>query len=378
MVVANVARPSSHACGFAAFTHHSTMLRTLTAAAILLATTSTPAADAWPALPTKNAEVEIPAQEWPFRPGPRTITVNIFYPGGSLNGVTPEMGLFLTLHNWGGTKSSGTADPQSLVDRLNVIALTVEYLQSSDKEDATEPYDYGYLQALDCLRALWFVHHGLTEAGRQFDGSRIFACGGSGGGNVSLMVNKLAPRTFTCIIDMCGMAKLSDDMAFGLPEGSTVNARYSQDPASPNFLRPGHQELVFVGNPTHAQSMHDLGSTGTIVIVHGEQDITCPYPDAQEMAANLAAAGLTVEPHWIGPDNLDGTVFKSAGHPLGNRTEIVFHVAGDILATDGARAGHRTGPTDFERREDIVYSTTDGRYVISYASGYPVGRFESR
>jgi len=96
------------------------------------------------------------------------------------------------------------------------------------------------------------------------------------------------------------------------------------------------------------------------------------------MAANLAAAGLTVEPHWIGPDDLDGEVFKSAGHSLGNRTEIVFRVAGDILANDGARAGHRPGPTDFERREDIIYETTDGRYVISYAAGYPVGTFEGR
>lgn len=353
------------------------MIRTLTAAAILLLSATYVRADeseTWPTLPTTNAEVEIPVQEWPLHPGPRTVKFSIFYPGGSLEGVTPETGLFLTLHNWGGTKSSGTADPQVLVDRLDVIALTVEYLQSSDKPEATEPYDYGYLQALDCLRALWFVHHGLTEAGRPFDGRRIFACGGSGGGNVSLMVNKLAPRTFTCIIDMCGMAKLSDDMAFGLPEGSSVNARYSRDPASPNYLRPGHQELVFVGNPAHAKTMHDVGSTGTIVIVHGEDDTTCPYPDAQEMAANLTAAGLTVEPHWIGPDDLDGTVFKSAGHPLGNRTEIVFRVAGDILATDGTRAG----PTDFERREDVVYETTDGRYVISYAAGYPVGRFEAK
>jgi predicted esterase len=357
------------------------MLRTVTAAAIILsAITCVPAADSetWPALPEQNAEVEIPAQEWPLHPGPRTVKFSIFYPGGSIEGVTPETGLFLTLHNWGGTKSSGTADPQTLVDRLNVIAMTVEYLQSNSRTETVEPYDYGYLQSLDALRVLWFVHHGLAEAGRKFDGSRIFACGGSGGGNVSLMANKLAPRTFTCIIDMCGMPKLSDDMAFGLPGGSEINSGYARDPADPHYLAPGHQELRYVGHPDHAKAMHNLNSTCTIVIVHGEQDMTCPYEDAREMAANLAAAGLIVEPHWIGPEDLDGTVFKSAGHPLGSRTEIVFRVAGDILATDGARAGHRSGPTDFERGEDIAYETTDGRFVISYVTGYPVGRFESR
>ncbi|MFO1092886.1 MAG: prolyl oligopeptidase family serine peptidase [Planctomycetaceae bacterium] len=224
---------------------------------------------------------------------------------------------------------------------------------------------------------MWFVHHGLTERGVKFDGSRIFACGGSGGGNVSLMANKLAPRTLTCIIDMCGMPKLSDDMAYNLPGGTKVNARYVRDPADPRFLSPGRQELLFVGNPRHARIMHELGCTCAIVIVHGREDIICPYDDAREMAANLQEAGLTVEPHWIGPDDLDGTVFKSAGHPLGNRTEIVFRVAGDLLARDGARVAHRQGPTDFERGNEVVYPTTDGRYVISYATGYPVGRFEA-
>lgn len=332
----------------------------------------------WPALPHQNADVEIPAQEWPLRPGPRTISVGVHYPQGTLNGVTAETGLMLTLHNWGGTRASGTADPYALAERLNVVAITVEYLQSGRKPDAPEPYDYGYLQALDSLRALWFVHDGMRQTGRPFDGGRVFACGGSGGGNVSLMVNKLAPRTFSCIIDMCGMPRLTDDIAFNLPGGSSANARYVRDPAHPHYLTPGRRELVFVGNPPHARTMHELGSTCTIVIVHGEDDTTCPYPDAQEMAANLAAAGLNVEPHWIGPDDLDGVVFKSAGHPLGNRTEIVFRVAGDLLASDGARAVRRTGATDFERREDIVYETTDGRYVISYTDGFPTGRFEPR
>jgi hypothetical protein len=333
---------------------------------------------AWPALPERNADVVIPAQEWPLHPGPRTVSVGVHYPQGSLAGVTPETGLMLTLHNWAATGASGTADPAALAERLNVVAMTVEYLQSGEPADATDPYDYGYLQALDALRGLWWLHQGLTRAERPFDGSRIFACGGSGGGNVSLMVNKLAPRTFSCIVDICGMPKLTDDIAYNLPGGSTANARYSRDPADPHYLTPGRRELVFVGNPQHAAVMRELGSTCTIVIVHGEDDTTCPFPDAQEMAANLGAAGLTVEPHWIGPADIDGVAFKNLGHSLGDRTEFVFRVAGDLLAGDGARAVHRPGPTDFDRREDVVYETSDGRHVISYARGFPIGCFEPR
>src|SRR5262245_14847049 len=90
------------------------MSRALIAPTILLASVLVVPgghAETWPTLPRTNAEVEIPAQEWPLHPGPRTVKFSIFYPGGSLEGVTPDTGLFLTLHNWGGMKADGTADP---------------------------------------------------------------------------------------------------------------------------------------------------------------------------------------------------------------------------------------------------------------------------
>ena len=71
-----------------------------------------------------------------------------------------------------------------------------------------------------------------------FASGRIYATGGSGGGNVSLMANKLAPRTFACTIDLCGMKKLSDDIAYNLPGGSGLDARWSRDPKSSNYLSP--------------------------------------------------------------------------------------------------------------------------------------------
>src|SRR5204863_409622 len=133
-------------------------------------------------------------------------------PGGELRQVKPTTGLMLSLHNWGGRGFAGTADAKSLAERFNVVAVGVDYLQSGDNasNDIPEPYDFGYLQALDALRALHFVFDGLQSRGIAFAKGRIFATGGSGGGNVTLMVNKLAPRTFACVIDLCGMARLTD------------------------------------------------------------------------------------------------------------------------------------------------------------------------
>ncbi|MBI5686598.1 MAG: DUF2920 family protein [Verrucomicrobia bacterium] len=336
-------------------------------------------AGAAPALPDGAGTVSIPAQEWPLKPGPRQITVHIRYPGGEskIESVRPTTGLMLSLHNWGGTNFVGTADPAVLAQRFDVVAIGVDYLQSGKQASILdpEPYDFGWLQALDALRALHFVFDGLKQRGIKFDSTRIFTTGGSGGGNVSLMANKLAPRTFTAVIDMCGMKKLSDDVAFNLPGGSKLNARYVRDSAHPFHLTPDAQELRFLGNPAHLATMKRLGCAAKIFTVHGVEDFTCT--DADEFAANMKASGLDFTYVRVTKDMLDGKVFTSAGHALGNRTLIVGHVAGKYLDRRSPDALHRRGPTDFERKEDIRYATTNGAWIVSYDKGYPVGRFEA-
>ena len=210
---------------------------------------------AWPPLPAADAAVEIPAQEWPRRPGPRQVRVLVHYPGGKLANVTAATGIMLSLHNWGGVDCAGTADPQTLADKLNVVALCVNYLQSGkqDSIEGPEPYDFGYLQGLDALRAVWWMQASLQAQRLAFAEGRIFSTGGSGGGNVALMANKLAPRTFACVVDLCGMKKLSADIAFHLPGGSDLDARWSRDPASPSYLSPDEQDLRFVGQSGHLQ-----------------------------------------------------------------------------------------------------------------------------
>lgn len=338
------------------------------------------AADDWPKLPEKNAAVEIPAQEWPQRPGPRTVRVLVHYPNGELASVNSQTGLMLTLHNWGGTDCVGTASPTELARRLNVVALCVNYLQSGQKDsiEGPEPYDFGYLQALDALRALHWMFAGLKTGGHEFASGRIYCTGGSGGGNVTLMANKLAPRTFTCVIDMCGMKKLSDEVAFNLPGNGGLNARWSRDPSSSSYLSPDEQQLRFVGLPEHLKVMRDLGTTCKILEVHGVDDSTTNYQHAIEMVNNMKQAEIDVEPHFITKDRIDGKIFTTTGHALGNRTLIVFDVAGKYILPDSPESFLRKAPTDFELKEDVRYPTKNGEFVISYKDGFPVGRFNQR
>ena len=334
-------------------------------------------AQIWPELPAENNVVELPAQEWPLRPGPRSIRVLVHYPRQQLSA---ETGLMLSLHNWGGVDCIGTAVPQTLADRWNLVVLCVNYLQSgpADSIQGPEPYDCGYLQSLDALRSLWWVRDRLLASKRSFDDGRIYATGGSGGGNVTLMSNKLAPRTFACVIDMCGMKKLSDDVAYDLPGGTTLNARWSRDSKHPYSLSPGHQELRFVGCLEHLWAMQRMQSLSKIIVVHGVEDDVCPFADAEEMVNLMRRFGIDVEPHFITKEDLDGVAFQSAGHSLGDRTEIVIRMADRYLRVNSPQALRRTSPTDFERREEIRYRTSDGEFIISYQNGYPVGRFEPK
>ncbi len=332
-------------------------------------------ADEFPDLPEKNHHLLIPAQEWPLKPGPRTVKVYLHYPGKELKNVNSQTGLMLNLHNWGGTYHTGAANPQELADRYHVIVICVDYLQSGNQREKMLPYDFGYLQSLDALRSLYFVYNGLTVKEIAFASDRIYCTGGSGGGNITLMTNKLAPRTFACSIDISGMAKLTDDIAFDLPGGSILNARYSQDSSNPNYLSPDRKQLHFVGDPKHLQVMKKIGNQNHLIVVHGKTDIACLFQDAEEMVKNFRSAGLNVESHFIDEKNSGGTVFKNSGHSLGNRTLILYKVADQYLLPDGKNSRKLNGSTDFERKEIIKYPTANGTYEISYEKGYPVGRF---
>jgi len=151
-------------------------------------------------------------QEYEFAPGARQVVMYVKEPDMGINANT---GLMLLLHNWGGYYTMTVPWCDALSNRYNVIAISVDYLQSGQNMHEEVPYDHGLLQAMDCLRALYQVQEQLKAKGVAFNPRRVYSAGGSGGGNVSLMVNKLAPSTFRCIVDMCGMPGLTDDIAFG-------------------------------------------------------------------------------------------------------------------------------------------------------------------
>lgn len=338
---------------------------------------------ATPKLPEVNGSVVIQVRDDPSGPA-RPVTIYLRYPGkpkgaGQLANVSATTGLMLDLHNWGGVSFEGAPSPDVLANTFDVISIGVQYYQSGDKDDPKDPvpYDFGYLQTMDALRALHFVYQSLSDAHHPFDRSRIYGAGGSGGGNVIQMCNKFAPRTFACIVDLSGMASLTDDMAFNLPGGSTANARFSRDKSSPAYLAPGMQEIRDLGNPAHLALAARLGNHCKVVVIHGEEDQSCLASDKRRVVQAMREAGLDVEPHIISKADVDGKLIKNDAHSIGNRTELLIHFAGEYMSPGSAKMCRLNGPSDFERNEIITYPTTDGQYRISFKNGAPTLTFKT-
>lgn len=320
-------------------------------------------------MPEAKKLIQIPGQEYRFRPGQREFTVYVRYPD---KGVNDNTGLMLLSHNWGGTWKYTAPWCDLLSNRFNLICLSVDYLQSGEVKHDQVPYDHGLLQAVDCLRALYVVQQELDSKKIKFNRRRIYAAGASGGGNVSLMVNKLAPASFACIIDLCGMPGLTDQIAYGIGK---LNAGYSKDPASPKYLSPAMQEIRDPGNPVHLAIQKKLNPGNKVVIVHGLDDQSCNPADKMLIASVMVRANFRPDTHFLTGNDVDGVIVRNTAHSLGNRPEIISKFGGNYIAEDGKFAALIQGKSDFDAQNEIVYPVTGGKYIISF-KGMPTVRFE--
>ncbi len=332
------------------------------------------AAPARAKLPEMSGKVEIEVRDDPAKPA-RKLAVHLVYSRNRLSTVTAKTGVMLSLHNWGGTIWDNTPNPNFLAENYDLLVIGVTYYQSGDKDSDPEPYDYSYLQTMDALRALHYVYQGLKDEGHPFDATRIYCTGGSGGGHVTQMASKFAPNTFACIVDLSGMASLTDDIAYHLPGGSPANARYSQDPASPAWLPPDMQEIRDLGHPGHLALQAKSENHCKIVFIHGEDDPVCLAADKHRVVDAMRAAGLDVDPHFITKADVDGKLFMNSGHAIGDRTRLLAHFAEKYLSPQSDQMCRLTKPNDFDRRAIVAYPTSKGVHTITYSAEGPVLTF---
>lgn len=314
------------------------------------------------------------AQEWPIMPGERTVKMYVREPD---NGVNKNTGFMLLLHNWGGSYKQTAEWCDTLANLYNVVAISVDYLQSNEvKLSPGIPYDHGYLQAMDCIRAIYVVRKKLLDAGVVFNENRYYAAGGSGGGNVSLMCNKFAPHTFACTLDMCGMPGLTAEIAFG--KGG-LNAGYSNDPASQSFLSADMSEIRNPGNPVHLKIQYAANPGNKVIIVHGIDDKSCSAADKIQIFHNLVSAGFKPDGHFLTEWSvLNQPGVQTTNHTIGNRLTVIQSFGNDYFlpAPKGRLAASTCDKNDFQRGGKISYPTSGGNYIIDYSQDMPIIKFE--
>ncbi len=303
-------------------------------------------------------------QEYRFAPGPREVEMYVREPAAGINSNT---GLMLLLHNWGGTWEQTVPWCNVLADRYNLITISVNYLQSGETKHDKIPYDHGLLQTLDCLRAIYTVQQQLEKADVKWNSKRLYAAGGSGGGNVSQMVNKLAPSSFACIVDICGMPGLTDEIAFGK---GNLNAGYSDDPESPKFLTKAMQEIRDPGHLPHLRTFKKINPNNKVVIVHGQDDYSCAVVDKIRIFKNMVKTGFRPSAYFLTESDVDGEVITTSGHAVGDRLKVIVRYAGQFLEENGAFSAEVSGPNDFEKAEKVEFPCTNGKYIVDF-SGLP-------
>ena len=118
----------------------------------LLAISAEPA---WPKLPEMSGKVELEVSDGADKPA-RKLAVHLVYSRNRLSTVTAKTGIMITLHNWGGNIWENTPNPNHLAENYDLLVIGVTYYQSGDKDTDPEPYDFGYIQTMDALRALHY------------------------------------------------------------------------------------------------------------------------------------------------------------------------------------------------------------------------------
>lgn len=271
---------------------------------------------------------------------------NVFVPR---MGINENTGVAVSLHNWGGTGCENTADGQSIADTFNCVVSCPSYELASDPELPAGAYDLGLHQAIFALREFanlyeWLRKHkrerGIVESGLD----RRFAVGASGGGLVALMMNKLAPQTFSGVFVI----------------NPLVGAWHHTEAAKwPRSVPMRSFEIREIADDRHLAIMRRRKNKAVVGFVAGAEDTIATY--AQTVMAHLDMALSGIETYFVGV--YPGVIFfpfQDAGHSLGDRTYITQTYAGPVFAAT------TKNKTDFERRSEISFPVTGGAYVVKY------------
>ncbi len=270
------------------------------------------------------------------------IDINLHFPDEINNGT----GLMVLLHGWGGTYHQYDAYCEDWRNRYNVVTLQVNYRNSCD---GSPIYDFGKYQAIDVLRTMQYVRENY-----RINDERIIGWGGSGGGQVILQAAKMAPNTFSVVIECAGITKPSD--------AQDVVQKYKNDSPGGWQANALGKENAYTPDERQIRSpqYHAAFYKAKTYILHGDADEVVDVQHAIDMHQALLDAG---KPAVL-------KIIENGNHAFGNaldETENTRQKATDKCVSEDILNLRTDGVTDFERRSVIDLPVDSGAvYRVSY------------
>lgn len=266
-------------------------------------------------------------------------------------------------------------NPTILLEMLSGRDLTpydVVLRENRDFNDWKDYHDYGFIQAIDCLWALGVLGQLCRQNDITLNWKRIYGYGIGDGGHIIQMCLRFAPNTFAVIVDNTGYPYVSVERMI---ESSLTRIPRTLESPQGGKIRvfvdfPGTYGLTEKATYYLTEDMVEIRdlrkytipfATKLIMFQDGEDE------EKKKLYLMLKEAGRDVE-------------FYEESQVIGDELMVsqFESVADRYMALDSPEMIQHEEDFDFALGTRITFETTNGKYILDYASGAPIIQFEGR
>ncbi len=269
-------------------------------------------------------------------------------------------------------------------DFLNEI-----FVYNDIKRSIKDYCDYGFIQAIDCLYAVYYVLSLCSYYGIKINKNRIFAYGSSLGGYLAQMCLRFAPSTFRLIADNSGFVNIPPKEIFPVDMGATAKCvmkngmivsliwsqLYSQNPNERFYFSP---DMFQIRSLDYSSSLDSFGKLckSQIFMFHGRDDLIVNADGKNDLHKKYLEHGIESSFFCFSEKDVDNKVIKNSGHAMGADIKKLFEKYCDEYCIEEAADNDFAKQTDFDKGSVIKYNTENGYFIIDYSAGVPSIKFE--
>jgi len=237
--------------------------------------------------------------------------------------------------------------------------------------------DFGLIQAIDVLTVVADLKQ--NKKYKNINWSKLSIVGSSHGGYIASMCDKLAPNTFSTVVNNSGWIKAYIDFPYNKTSGNYAtlkattkdNNYWSKDKNDKNFLSLDHYEIRDLSHTKHLKKhlkIKDNIKSCKYIFIHTSEDHLIPINEKDKYIKELEENGYDIT--YIRLSNLsqlDGKTFKNLKH--GANASIKGLVI-DYIIKNRYKLNTIIN-NDFDLNSKIKYTCKNGKYIINYKNKYP-------